>query len=688
MAEGSEARRKPRDKRGRETLVRHAGWIFYTSNMIRSGVYAVLLVGVLSGGCPDRVTRRPRPRSDLQRMPPLIPRQLLFAGPGRAKPAISPDGGRLAYLSPHGGVVNVWVQTVGKRDGRPVTRSRRRSIERYFWAADSQSLFYLQDSGGDENHRLHRVELATGRVTVLTEKGRRARIVAVSKHHPKQLLVALNRRKRSLFDVYRLDLNTGRLALDTLNPGRVVAWQVDFQYRVRAARAVTASGQTQLLVRARPDAPWRVARTWSPTDQGRLVTFSADGASLVLLDNKGRDKARLIRLDLATGRIRELAAHRRADLSRRVLIHPDDLTVQAIATNYVKLRWKVLDRRVRGDFARLARLAGKLTFRVLNRSSDLRLWVVQVSGDVQRSRYYLYDRTRRRARFLFAVRPELERFALAPMIPQVIRARDGLALPSYLTLPPGRSPRRLPMVLLVHGGPWSRDRWRYHPWAQWLANRGYAVLQVNFRGSAGFGKAHLAAGNRQWGRKMQQDLTDAVRWAVSRSIADSRRVAIMGGSYGGYAALCGVAFTPKRYAAAVDLVGPSNLETLLASIPPYWKPLRAIFRVRVGDRIRDRLMLRQRSPLHQAHRIRTPLLIFQGKNDPRVKPAESEQIVRAIRRRGGRVGYVVYPDEGHGLRRAANRLDFAGRVEAFLGRHLGGRVEPYLLQKGTSAEVR
>jgi dipeptidyl aminopeptidase/acylaminoacyl peptidase len=418
------------------------------------------------------------------------------------------------------------------------------------------------------------------------------------------------------------------------------------------------------------------------------VTFTRDGRSLVLLDNQGRDKARLIRLELATGRVTELCADERADLSRRVLIHPDDLTVQAIATHYLKLRWKVLDRRVRQDFARLARLAGLLNFRVLNRTSDGRRWVVQQSGDVQRSRYYLYDRADRRARFLFAVRPELERFRLAPMVPHVIRARDGLRLVSYLTLPLGRSPRRLPLVLLVHGGPWSRDRWRYHPWTQWLANRGYAVLQVNFRGSAGFGKAFLAAGNREWGRKMQRDLTDAVRWAVARGTADPRRVAIMGSSYGGYAALAGVTFTPKRYAAAVDLVGPSNLETLLASIPPYWKPLRAIFRVRVGDRVRDRRLLYQRSPLHFAHRIRTPLLIFQGRNDPRVKPAESEQIVRAIRRRGGQVGYVVYPDEGHGLRRAANRLDFAGRVEAFLGRHLGGRVEPYVLQAGTSAEVR
>lgn len=657
--------------------------------MIRFGVLLLVTV-VLFGGCPEPRPRprRPRAQSDLAQMPPLIPRQLLFAGDGRAKPAISPDGRHLAYLSPVEGVVNIWVKTLGKADARPVTRQRRRSLRRYFWAADSQSLFYLQDRGGNENHRLHRVSLATGRVTAITEAGVRARVVAVSKHHPKQLLVALNRRKRSLFDVYRLDLVTGRLTLDTKNPGRVVAWHVDRQYRVRAARAMDPSGRTRLLVRAAPGAPWKLARTWGPLDQGRPVTFTGDGRSLVLLDNQGRDKARLLRLELATGHITELASHARADLSRRVLIHPDDLTVQAIATQHLKPGWKVLDPRVKKDFTLLSRLAGALSFRVLNRSADLKRWVVQISGDVQRSRYYLYDRPRRRARFLFAVRPELERFRLAPMTPHVIRARDGLPLVSYLTLPPGRSPRRLPLVLLVHGGPWSRDRWRYHPWAQWLASRGYAVLQVNFRGSAGFGKAHLAAGNKEWGRKMQRDLTDAVRWAVSRGVADPKRVAIMGGSYGGYAALAGVAFTPRRYAAAVDLVGPSNLETLLASIPPYWKPLGAIFRLRVGDLKRDRQMLRQRSPLHSAHRIRTPLLIFQGKNDPRVKPAESEQIVRAIRRRGGQVGYVFYPDEGHGLRRAANRLDFAGRVEAFLGRHLGGRVEPYLLQQGTSAEVR
>jgi dipeptidyl aminopeptidase/acylaminoacyl peptidase len=653
---------------------------------------ATILVAVGSGGCPDRQTRRPRSGSDLGRMPPLIPRQVLFAGPGRAKPAISPDGRRLAYLSPFKGVVNIFVKTLGRPDAqsgaRAITRQTRRSVSRYFWAMDSGSLFYLLDSQGDENHRLHRVNLTTGRVTVLTEKGVQARVVAVSKHHPGQLLVALNRRQRRLFDVYRLDLQTGRLVLDTQNPGTVVGWYVDFGYRVRAARTMDPSGRTQLLVRDHRTAPWRVARTWRPPDQGRLVTFSRDGRSLVLLDNQGQDKARLIRLDLVTGRITELCADVRADLSRRVLIHPDDLVVQAIGTHYLRLRWKVLDRRVRADFARLARLAGSLNFRVLNRTSDGGRWVVQISGDVRRSRYYLYDRARGTARFLFAVRPELERFGLAPMVPHVIRARDSLRLVSYLTLPPGRAPRRLPMVLLVHGGPWSRDRWRYHPWTQWLANRGYAVLQVNFRGSAGFGKGFLAAGNREWGRKMQWDLTDAVRWAVARGTADPGRVAIMGSSYGGYAALAGVAFTPSRYAAAVDLVGPSNLETLLASIPPYWKPLGAIFRLRVGDRVTDRRMLHRRSPLHFAHRIRTPLLIFGGQNDPRVKLVESEQIVRAIRRRGGKVRYVVYTDEGHGLRRAANRLDFAGRVEAFLARHLGGRAEPYVLQAGTSAEVR
>jgi dipeptidyl aminopeptidase/acylaminoacyl peptidase len=270
----------------------------------------------------------------------------------------------------------------------------------------------------------------------------------------------------------------------------------------------------------------------------------------------------------------------------------------------------------------------------------------------------------------------------------LIRARDGLRLVSYLTLPPGRRAKGLPMVLLVHGGPWSRDRWHYNPYVQWLASRGYAVLQVNYRGSAGFGKAFLAAGNREWGRKIQHDLTDAVGWATRKGIADPRRVAIMGASFGGYAVLAGVTFTPGLYAAAVDLVGPSNLETLLRSIPPYWKPLQAIFRVRVGDLARDAKMLRARSPLHFAQRIRTPLLIFQGQNDPRVKARESEQIVRAIRKRGGRVRYVVYTDEGHGIRRPENRLDFTGRTEAFLARYLGGRVEPYRPGVGTSAEVR
>lgn len=656
--------------------------------MDRPRIGALLALALLVPGCPRGPARLPD-APDLASMPPLIPRQLLFAGAGRAQPLISPDGKRLAYLSPVRGVVNVWVQTLGKSDAAPVTRDEHRGISRFFWAESSSSLLYFQDTGGDENFRLHRVELASGRVTVLTpRRGVRARVVGVSKRHPGQLLIALNQRNPSLFDVYRLDLDRGSLTLDTENPGGVVGWHADFEYRIRAARAMDPKGGSRLLVRDRPGDPWRVVRSWGPRSQGRPIGFSRDGKSIFLLDNKGRDKAALVQLALDTGRVTELAADPRADLTRQTLVHPDRRTVQAIATDYLRPRWKVLDPLVKPDFTRLRQLAGGLSFRVLNRTSDDRLWVVEVSGDIRRSRYYLYSRKTRLAEFLFAVRPELDRYQLARMTTQVIRARDGLRLVCYLTLPPGRRARRLPLVLLVHGGPWSRDHWRYHPWVQWLANRGYAVLQVNYRGSAGFGKAFLNAGNREWGRRMQHDLTDAVDWAVRRGIADPRRVAIMGGSYGGYAALAGVTFTPKRYAAAVDLVGPSNLETLLRAIPPYWKPLQAIFRVRVGDLRRDAQLLRSRSPLFSAHRIRAPLLIFQGRNDPRVKLRESDQIVAAIRQRGGRVGYIVYPDEGHGIRRPENRLDFAGRTEAFLRRHLGGRAEPFRGGSGSSAQVR
>jgi dipeptidyl aminopeptidase/acylaminoacyl peptidase len=369
------------------------------------------------------------------------------------------------------------------------------------------------------------------------------------------------------------------------------------------------------------------------------------------------------------------------------VINPDDWQVEAVSTSRARATWHVQNPRVAKDFEVLrGQFADE--FSVTDRSDDDRRWLVAARSDVQPSSVYLYDRDTTKLTFLYTTFPKLKDYEFAPMKPVSIKARDGLELVSYLTSPLRPKPGLLPLILLVHGGPWYRDTWRFDAWAQWLANRGYAVLQVNFRGSIGFGKKFVNAGNKEWGRKMQDDLTDAVAWAVANANIDPKRVGIMGASYGGYATLAGVTTTPDLYAAGVDIVGPSSLLTLIGSVPPYWKPMMALFTNRVGDPAKEQAMLQERSPLNHVQQIKTPLMIFQGANDPRVKQVEADQIVRAIRDRGGKVDYVVYPDEGHGFLRPPNMIDYIGRTEQFLATHLGGRAEPHSPTPGSTAMVK
>jgi len=350
-----------------------------------------------------------------------------------------------------------------------------------------------------------------------------------------------------------------------------------------------------------------------------------------------------------------------------------------------------VDPSVKADFEGIARLNDG-DFAVVNRDDNDATWLVAFTSDRGPIRYFSWDRAARTGTFLFVHQPKLEGLQLAAMKPIIIKSRDGFDLHGYLTLPSGVASKNLPLVLFVHGGPWGRDTWGYNSYAQWFANRGYACLQVNFRASTGYGKKFLNAGNKQWGLKMHDDLIDAVDWAIQAGYADSRRIAIMGGSYGGYATLAGLTFTPEKFACGVDIVGPSNLRTLIQSIPPYWKPIRSVFDVRMGnvDDPKDADLIQNASPLFKADRIVRPLLIGQGANDPRVKQAESEQIVNAIEKNGGRVSYVLYPDEGHGFARPENRIDFNARAEAFLAQNLGGRAEPIQGDKypGSTAVVK
>ncbi len=623
--------------------------------------------------------------------PPLIPREVLFGNPVKAAPRISPDGTRLSYLAPSAkGVLNVWVRTIGKEDDTQVTNDTHRGIRIHFWAEDGKHILYLQDLGGDENWHVYSANLETKVVRDLTPfQGIRAQGVLLDKNYPSEMLVGLNLRDRRVFDMHRVDLTTGAVVLDTVNPGDVVGWITDAGFKIRGAMAQNpADASTILRVRDSVDKPWRDLVTWPFGENGGAVGFTADGKGLYVETSIGSDTTRLVLVDTAQGVETEvLAVNPRADVGQ-TLIHPDTRIVQAVAFNYLRSEWTVLDEGVKADFEAISKLQ-RGDFVVAGRDRADRIWIITFQSDDGPVNWYAWDRATRKATFLFANQPELGRYRLAPMQPVVIKARDGFELPSYLTLPVGVEPKNLPLVLNVHGGPWARDSWGYNAEAQWLANRGYAALQVNFRGSAGFGKKFLNAGNGQWGvGSMQHDLTDAVKWAVAEGIADPKRVCIYGGSYGGYAALAGLVFTPELYACGVDIVGPSHIKTLFESIPPYWAPIKKQFVLRVGDAENDPELNRRISPFFHADKVRAPLIIAQGANDPRVNIRESDQMVQAMRDKGLPVTYVVYSDEGHGFARPSNRLDFYGRVEEFLAKHLGGRAEPWKEMPGSTASLR
>jgi dipeptidyl aminopeptidase/acylaminoacyl peptidase len=632
------------------------------------------------------------PPAGFAQPPPLIPRDTLLGNPERANPHIAPDGKRLAWLAPdEHEILQVWVQTVGQHDTRVVTADKSRGIQSYGWAFDSKTILYAQDAAGDENFHLFAVDLDSHNVRDLTPwQGVRSEVVASSPKFPGRILVALNLRDRKLMDVYRIDLRTGAVELDTQNPGDVAGWLADDDLIVRAATVTTPDGGTELRIRDRAADPWRTLMKAAMEDNLAALDFSQDRQSIFLSSSIGTDTARLVRHEIASGHETVIAHSDDADLSD-AMIQPTRHVVQAAAFDPGRMHWTVVDPSVQADFDAIAKItAGDFT--VVDRDLADQTWLVSFVSDRAPARCYSWDRAARKATFLFSTQPKLDDAPLAAMKPVEFAARDGMKINGYLTLPLGAPPKNLPIVLVVHGGPWARDSWGFNPYIQLLANRGYAALQINFRGSTGFGKKYLHAGDRQWGLEMQTDLTDGVKWAVDQGIADPKRVAIFGGSYGGYAALAGAAFTPDLYRCAVDECGPSNLFTLLESFPPYWEVARSIFFTRVGNPgdPGDKELLTTASPLFSADKIKIPMLIGQGANDPRVKQAEAEQIVDAIAMHRGSAVYVLYTDEGHGFVRPGNRLDFTARMEKFLADNLGGRYEPMKGDRipGSTARLR
>ena len=605
----------------------------------------------------------------------LIPRRVLFGNPEKLGAALSPDGKRLMYRAPLNNVMNVFVGTVGAEDFEPVTHETARNIMASFWAWDNRHILYIRDNAGDENFHLFKVDIDSGETVDLTPyENVQVFPQDLDKAFPDVALFTMNQDNPQLKDVYKVQLSTGEVTKLAENPGNFGAWINDADFKVRGGLIMRPDGGWTVAVRDTEDSDWREVFSSDQEDgQTSVVGFSKDGSKLRLTTAKGANAERLIELDLASGKETVIAEDPTYDVGGAT-VHPDTHEIQSVT--FIKDRQErvILDDSIREDYDAISRLHPG-DWGITSRDASDRVWLVAFTADDGPVSYWTYDRDSKQGTFLFHHQPKLAEYELSKIEPFEFKARDGLTIHGYVTFPPGLERKNLRTVLVVHGGPWARDMWGYNPTAQWLSNRGYLCVQVNYRGSTGYGKDFLNAGDKEWGKAMHDDLVDAVDFVITQGWADKDKVGIYGGSYGGYAALAGVTFTPELFACAVDIVGPSNLHTLLESIPPYWAPMKANFTKRMGDPETEADLLTQASPLTHVDKISRPLLIAQGANDPRVKQAESEQIVEAMKEKGIAHEYLLYPDEGHGFQQPENNLHFHAVAERFLARHLGGRCE-------------
>jgi dipeptidyl aminopeptidase/acylaminoacyl peptidase len=621
--------------------------------------------------------------------PPIIDRDLFFGDPEIAGAQISPDGAYIAFLKPFKGTRNVWVKRTADpfTSAKPITADTARPISGYFWSRDGKYVLFVQDKAGDENYNVYAVNPsdspASGQEVPaarnLTDvKGVRAVIYSVPRSEPDTIYVGINDRDPAWHDLYKVKISTGERSLMRKNTDRVTAWFFDLKDQLRLATRSAENGDTEVL-RVDTNALTKIY-SCNVFESCGPVRYHKDGQRTYFITNKGADLD-LVRLELfnpTTGKeeVVESDPLKRVDFGNASF---SEVTDELVATTYdderERIYWK--DKNFEADYKLLQKQFPGKELGWGSATKDEKLAIIFANSDADPGSTYLFDRTTKKVTLQYRQREKLNRDYLAPMKAVKYPSSDGLEIPAYLTLPKGVEAKNLPAIVLPHGGPWYRDSWGYNPFAQFLANRGYAVLQPNFRGSTGYGKKFIDAGNKQWGQKMQDDVTWGAKYLISQGIADPKRVGIMGGSYGGYATLAGVTFTPDVYAAAVSIVGPSNLITLLESIPPYWEQIRKLFYERMGDpnTPEGKAQLERQSPLNSAAKIKTPLMVIQGANDPRVNKRESDQIVIALRDRGFPVEYLVAPDEGHGFARPVNNMAMFAASEKFLAKYLGGRYQ-------------
>ncbi|KAF9971437.1 hypothetical protein BGZ73_005627 [Actinomortierella ambigua] len=622
--------------------------------------------------------------------PTLIPRKVVFGNPTRQQPAISHDGKSLAFIAPKDDVLNIWVAPIDDpKNAKCITNDKKRGIRIFHWTYSNQ-IIYSQDKNGDEDWQLYVVDIDTAQERNLTPfEGTNASPVKLSSSRPNEMAFMMNKRDTTVFDLYVVNLSTGEMEMIEENTGKFSSWNCADDLKAHFTAQEQPDGGKTVFEKNKETGKWETRFTWGFSDSLSYVhSLSKDGSKAYLLDSRGRDNRALLEMDLTsqdkTPKI--LAKSPNTADVKDILKDPKTGYPIAFTTEYTTTKWYVLDATYKEDFHFLEeKFAGEIS--IDSQSFDNTKWIITQST-ASGIQYHVYDRTTTSTTFLFHANDDLLPYTLNNMHPVVIKSRDGHDLISYLTIPdhledpqrPGRPLQAIPLVLRVHGGPWWRDSFGFNPEHQWLSNRGYAVLSVNYRGSTGFGKNFIEIANGQWSKKMHDDLIDAVEWAIAEKIAIREKVAIYGGSYGGYSTLAGLTFTPDVFCCGVDIVGPSNLITLMETIPPYWSSMYQTMLLRIGGDPKTeegRKFLQECSPLTRVDHIRKPLLIGQGANDPRVKQAESDQIVEAMLARQIPVGYVLFSDEGHGFARPPNKIAFNALSERFLSNHLGGRYEPH-----------